>query len=160
MKILIALLLSLSIYPQASISPLSVDMDAASVSTIVQWMSSQAAMPPVKITADISANDVKIPVSKTTGITGSMAISINGEHMDIKSVSASELTVTRGFNGTSRASHSASSDVVILKYRTINDLARTMILHGLRQIVENYEVVGASASAAVSAKSKAMNGIK
>ena len=160
MRIILLLSLLTVAYAQSVVNVTSINLDAASVAAIAAWMSTQRAVPSPNITVAAALNDTKITVSKTTGITTSSAISIDGEHMDVKVINGNDLTVTRGFNGTAKATHATNAEVVVMKYRVINDLGRQMVVDGFRNIVETNDIELAQKTAATTAKSKSQTGVQ
>lgn len=160
MKILILAAMSVGLFSQTIINPSQVTIDAASEAALVKWSGTQHGARGSELTASINANDTKFTVKNASNFTANVAVVVESEQMDVKSINGDEITVTRGFNGTAKAIHAKGTPVNILKYRTVNDFARTLIIESFRKIVEDQDIETAAANTVVAAKNKSSNGVK
>ena len=75
-------------------------------------------------------------MASATGLAANSVIVIDSEHIGVASVAGNVLTVQRGFNGTTAASHSSGADVRELRFRTLNLLAKAMSVQEMKEIVK------------------------
>ena len=160
MKLLLLSLLSLSMFGQTTINAPSVTVDAAGTTAILSWMAGQAASKPRKLMEAITAGSTQITVDDGAGIGNAAVIAIDGEHMAVANRSGNKITVTRGSNGTTAASHSAGAEVIEMKYKTLNALGKSIIIDALRNIVEQTSVSADTVTAITNARNKSAQGVQ
>lgn len=159
---LISAIASILLVAQAPlvVNPSQVTVDAASEAALIKWSGTQHGARGSELVSPINANETKLNVKNPVNFSTGVAVVIDSEQMDVKAVNGGEITVTRGFNGTTKAVHAVGAPVNILKYRTVNDFARALIIENFRKIVEDQDIEAAAASTVVAAKSKSSNGVK
>lgn len=160
MKTIILTLINLAAFAQANINAPAVSLDSGSASAILSWMANQAASKPRKLMTTISASDTQIVVDSGTGIGNAAVIAIEGEHMAVASRTGNTITVTRGSNGTTAASHSAGVEVIEMKYKTLNALGRSIIVDALRSIVEQSAVESGTVTVRTNARNQSTQGVQ
>jgi hypothetical protein len=160
MKTLILLIASVSSFAQATINAPAITLDAESSAVILDWMTTQLDSPPMKLMNDMTANSPAVDVEKLTKVSVNSVIAIGSEHMVVNSINGNKLMVTRGYNGTTKATHAGMDTVNVLLYPTLNQLGKQLIVNALRQIVEIKELESASVAATVNARGKAKAAIK
>lgn len=160
MKLILTLILSISAYGQATINAPAVSVDSASASAILSWMAGQAASKPRKLMEAITAGSTQITVDDGAGIGNAAVIAIDGEHMAVANRSGNKITVQRGSNGTTAAAHGAGVEVIEMKYKTLRDLAKSLIVDALRSIVEKSAVDSGTITVRSNARGQAAAGVQ
>lgn len=133
---LIMFIAAIATYAQVTVNAPAVTIDTATnAAHVLTWMSGQTTNVSTRLTSGIDAVTTSVTVESATGIAANSVIVIDSEHIGVASVAGNVLTVQRGYNGTTPATHAASSTVKELKYRTINLLAKAFVIDGLRYAV-------------------------
>lgn len=160
MKIIIFALLALSAFGQATINAPAITLNAESTAAVLAWMGTQAARPNTTLTGAVLVGDLTITVADGTGLGAGSIISIDSEHLTVTNRSGTTLTVTRGANGTTPAPHANRSAVTDMKYKTLNQLGKAIVVEALQSIIERQEFQAAQAAAVTAAKAKAAAGVQ
>lgn len=160
MKLITLFLISLAAYGQATINAPAVTVDSGSATAILSWMGTQAASKPRLLKTAINASTTTVVLDNGAGIGNSAVIAIDGEHMAVSNRNGDTLTVTRGSNGTTAASHSAGVEVIEMKYKTLRDLAKSLIVDALRDIVEKSAVDSGTITVRSNARGQAAAGVQ
>jgi hypothetical protein len=147
MRTLILFFTSIAAYAQVTVNAPSITIDSnANAAHVLTWMSGQTTNVSTKLTSGIDAVTTSVTVDSATGIAANSVIVIDTEHIGVASVAGNVLTVQRGYNGTTAATHAASATVKELKYRTVNLLAKALVIDGLRAIVRQGKQTAVSAA--------------
>lgn len=155
MKLLILILAAGTIFAQATINAPAVTLDADGANAVRAWMSTQSTGIQTTLASPISAADTTITVANGQGINANAVIAIGAEHVQVTARSGNILTVTRASNGSTAASAAAGATVTEMRYRTMNALAKQVVVDVLRSIVRQAEIKAAQESAAAAAETKA-----
>lgn len=160
MKTIIFALLALSAFGQATINAPAITLNAESTTAVLAWMSTQAARPNTTLSGAVLVGDLTITVADGTGFGAGSVIAIDSEHLTVTARSGGTLTVTRGTNGTTPAAHANRAPVTELKYKTLNQLGKAIVVEALQSIIERQEFQAAQAAAVTAAKAKAAAGVQ
>ena len=160
MKLLILILAAASTFAQATINAPAVTLDADGATAIRTWMSTQSTGIQTTLAAPISAAATTITVTNGQGIGNNATIAIGAEHIQVTNRVGNTLTVTRGANGSTAASASAGVSVTELRYRTMNALAKQVVVDVLRSIVKQAEIKAAQEAADAAAENKAATSVQ
>jgi hypothetical protein len=150
MKLILASLISIAAYGQATINAPAVTLDANGSSAVTAFMSVQTTGVSTTLAAPVLVGDTTITLSSGAGFGAASAISINGEHMQVTAKAGAVLTVTRGVNGTTAAAQANGATVVEMKYKTINALGKAIIVDKLQRVARDYLNAAVLAAAAAS----------
>lgn len=160
MKLLSFFLLSFAAFSQATINAPAVTLDADGATAIRSWMATQGTGTQTKLSAPVTASATAITVASGQGIAVNSVVSIGSEHMQVTARDGRNLTVTRGFNGTVPNSYPEGAAITEMKYRTLNGLARTIVVENLRQIIRQNEISAAQEAVNKAAEAKAATAIQ
>jgi hypothetical protein len=160
MKLLSFFLLSLAAFSQATINAPAVTLDADGATAIRSWMATQSTGIQTALSAPVTALATTVSVANSQGIGVNSVISIGSEHMQVTARAGNVLTVTRGFNGTTAAAYPAGAVVIEMRYRTLNGLAKTIVVENLRQIIRQNEINAAQDAASKAAEAKAATAVQ
>jgi len=155
MKTLLFLLATTVCFAQATINAPAVTLDADGTVAVQTWMAGQSTGIQTTLSAPISAAATTITVASGLGIGNNAVIAIGNEHIQVTNRTGNTLTVTRGANGTTAASALSGATVTELRYRSMNALAKQVVVDVLRQIVRQAELKAAADAAANAAETKA-----
>ena len=79
---------------------------------------------------------------------------------DVGYQAGNTLAVTRAANGTTAAAHSAGRPVTEMRYKTLNQLGKAIVVDALRRIYEQAETETGTAAAVTAARNKATTGVQ
>jgi len=145
------LLASLAVYGQATINAPAITLDATGSTHVLAWMAGQGTGITQTLGSDISAVATSITLVSAQGIGASAVISIGTEHISVTSKAGNVLTVVRGANGTTAASALSGASVTEMKYKSLNQLGKDIIVDALRKIVRQQSLAAPIATAEANA---------
>ena len=135
MKLLL-FLCSISAYAQATVNAPAVQLDANGSTAVLAWMAGQVKPAgATRLQSNITAGATSATVVDAAGIAVNDVIAVGVEHLGVSAKSGNVLTVARGFNGSTAASHDADAPVSVMRYRTLNLLGKAIIVDAMRAIV-------------------------
>ncbi|MEN6536388.1 MAG: hypothetical protein ABFD89_22215 [Bryobacteraceae bacterium] len=159
-KLILSLSFTLAAFSQATINAPAVTLDAEGAAAIRSWMATQGTGTQTTLSAPVTASATAITVASGQGIAVNSVVSIGSEHMQVTARDGRNLTVTRGFNGTAASSYQEGAAVTEMKYRTLNGLAKTIVVENLRQIIRQNEINAAQDAANKAAEAKAATAVQ
>jgi pectate lyase len=160
MKLLSLFLLSVAAFSQATVNAPAVTLDAEGAAAIRSWMATQGTGTQTTLSAPVTATATVITVASSQGFAVNSVVSVGSEHMQVTARDGRNLTVTRGFNGTVAGSYLEGAAVTEMKYRTLNGLAKTIVVENLRQIIRQNEINAAQDAVNKAAEAKAATAIQ
>lgn len=134
-------LASMAAYGQSVINAPAVNLDINGNSAVLLWMSTQGTGKATTVPGSITAIATTITVASAADFVTPNVIAIGAEHINVASKAGNVLTVTRGYNGTTAAIHAAAAPVTEMKYKTLNNLGKQIIVDTLKQIVRQSTIV-------------------
>lgn len=134
MKKLLLLLIPGILAAQTVVNPPPVTLNNEAVVAVQQWMVGQTNGKQTTLSSDITDTATTIEVASGTGL-GNKVLLIDSEAVTVTARTARTLTVTRASLGTVAASHNKDAQVRVLKYSSIRDLTKEIVLAKLREVV-------------------------
>ena len=160
MKHFLAVLFCASAFAQATINAPAVTLDASATTATLKWMGKLAASKPTELVGGITDIATSVTVKNASQIGANAVISIDDEHLAVTAKNGNVLTVTRAANGTTAAAHPTGSEVTEMRFKTLNQFGKGIIVDVLRRIQEAAETEIGTAAAVNAAKAKAAQGVK
>lgn len=96
---------SIAAFSQVRVNAPAIDLSATAVAAAIDHMNSQLTRVATPLAADIDSTVTVISVESASGIGANAVLKIEGEHLQVVSISGTDITVTRGANGTTAAAH-------------------------------------------------------
>lgn len=148
--------LSVSLLGQTRVNPTAVDLSATAVAASIDYMNTQLTNTATSLAVDLDSTATVISVESVSGIGQNAALKIEGEHVQVVSISGNDITVTRGANGTTAAAHGTGTTVQELKFRSLAALAKHAVSLFFRQLVSDYPPVVAQVEQVIAANAAAL----
>jgi len=148
MKTLILLAASIAAYSQGTVNAPAVTLDANGTAALTAWMSGQTTNVSTKLSTGITAAATSMTVADATGINVNSVLVVDSEHIGVSAKTGNVLTITRGLNTTTAATHATDAVVKELTYRTFNLLGKAIIVDAMRAIVRQQRQTAINAAVA------------
>lgn len=135
MKHLIVLLVAAALHAQTVVHPPAVTLNNEAVTAVQSWMVGQTNGTQTTLSADIDAVATAVTVADGAGLSNKVLL-IDSEAITVTARTGGGLTVTRASLGTVSATHAKDAKVRVLKYTSVRDLTKEIVLAKLREVVE------------------------
>ena len=132
---------------QVTVNIPSVTVSDEGAAGIVQFMGERRTGLVLSLAGDITAAQTSVSVVSAEGVTANQAYALGAEQVLVTGRVDNTLTVVRGHNRTTPAAAAAGAEMFELRFRTLAQLARALVLDGFRMIVRRAETDAAAAQA-------------